>query len=221
VIPAARRGRAAFTLIEILLAVSLVAIIMAIAYGVVVSTVKAQERIEETTLGTEIGPVLLNQFRQDVEAAFAPDQETDWFLGQDRKGGVGDRDRLDFVSDVPSLGAEDAYAEPRFNNVNEVGYLVDDNRQRPGELVLYRREDLWIDEEPLKGGKLTAVYDRVLTFDIQYWDGEKWVESWSSKASEGSLPPAVKVVVKLLVPDKSAQNGVVARTYSITVVRPR
>jgi len=217
----ARRRRAGFTLIEIFLAISLVAIIMAIAYGMVVSTVQAQERIEETTLGTEIGPVILNQFRQDVESAFVPDKDKDWFLGQDRKGSIGDRDRLDLFASIPAFGADDAYAEPRFHNVNEIGYIIDDNRQRPGELVLYRREDYFIDDEPMKGGKMTAVYDRVQAFDVQYWDGEKWVESWSSKASEGKLPVGVRLIMRLLIPNKAAEGGVVARTYSITVVLPR
>jgi len=213
-----RRG---FTLLEILLAIALVAIIMAVAYGIVVSTVQAAERIEETTLGTEIGPVILNQFRQDVEAAFVPDQEKDWFVGQDRKGSSGDRDRIDFVAGVTAFGADDSFAEAKFHNVNEIGWLVEDSRKNAGETVLYRREDYFTDDEPLKGGRMAALYDRVVAFDVTYWDGEKWVESWQSKANNGKAPAAVKLVMILVIPDKTAEGGVRRRTYSISVVLPR
>lgn len=212
--------RAGFTLVELMLAITLVALMMVVVYGVVVSTIHAQERIEEVTLGTEVGPVILNQVRQDLEAAFVPDAEKDWFVGLQKQASDGDRDRLDFATAVLSYGTEDGAAEARFHPVNETGYQVVDNPKRPGEGILMRRLDPFIDDEPLKGGRLTALYDRVKSFDVKYWDGEQWQEQWASAPAEGQLPRAVKIDLKVLVPDRGTKEGTVLRRYSLTVRMP-
>ncbi len=216
-----RSGSGGFTLIELLLAILITALIMVAVCGIVLTTVQAEERIEETTLGTELGPVILNQIRQDVEAAFLPDNTKDWFVGLDRQVSSGSRDRLDFVAGVMGFGSDDPQADPKFNSVNEVGYTADENRNHPGELILYRREDSFIDDDPLKGGHLTELYDRMLSFDVQYWNGKEWVVTWSSKSADNKLPRAVKVELILLVPDKTAEEGFAKRTYAITIVLPQ
>jgi len=102
-------ARAGFTLIEIVLAVALVALVMAVVYGVVISTIQAAERIDELTHGSEIGPAILAQIREDVGAAFLPGTDQDYFVGQERSG----RDRLDFVSSTAVFAAETPMSEPR------------------------------------------------------------------------------------------------------------
>ncbi|HZN61885.1 MAG TPA: hypothetical protein VFC90_05720, partial [Planctomycetota bacterium] len=81
-------------MIEIVLAVALCTLVMALVYGVVLSTIQAAERVDELTHGSEIGPAILAQIREDVGAAFMPGEDQDFFVGQERSG----RDRLDFVS---------------------------------------------------------------------------------------------------------------------------
>ena len=65
-----RTFRKGFTLVELMLAVLILAIMMSIVYGVVVSTVNAAHRVEEITASSEIGPAILTQVRSDLEAAF-------------------------------------------------------------------------------------------------------------------------------------------------------
>ena len=113
-----------FTLIELMLAMLILAIIMTIVYASVVSTMQADERIEELTAGSEVGPALLAQITQDLGAAFIPDDKQDYFVGQDRKGGGGDKDRVDFVSSVMVFDSESPQVEPRFHSVNEIGYQL-------------------------------------------------------------------------------------------------
>jgi type II secretory pathway component PulJ len=221
-----RRHETGLTLLELMLAVFLASVMMSVIYGVVVSTVDAAERIEEVTAGTEAGPAIMNLIRSDLEAAICPDAERDWFAGRDRKSGTGDRDRIDFLATVPSFAAEDPQSEPRFHTLNEVGYTLMPSEAVPDENVLYRREDAWRDEDPLKGGRLTALYDRVTHFDVQYWEAPaeegaegRWLPEWSSKEKEGKLPGAVKVTLRLRVTDRLAAGGVGERTFALTVNR--
>jgi hypothetical protein len=198
-----------------MLAILVLAIMMALVYGVVVSTVQAAHRVEEITLGTEIGPSILTRIREDVEAAILPGKEGDYFVGYDRKGGGGDRDRADFVSAVMGYGSEREGEEALFHGVNEVGYQLKDNPREPNSAILYRREDYFVDAEPLKGGRLTELYDRVRHFNLEYWDGEKWRLEWSAKKEKNSLPKAVKIELRIAVDERDSKD--VEKVYSTIV----
>lgn len=208
-----------FTLVELMLAILVLAIMMALVYGVVVSTVQAAHRIEEITLGTEIGPSILTRIREDLEAALIPNDKAEFFAGYDRKGNGGDRDRLDFVSAVMSYGAERDGEDPLFHGVNELGYQLQDSRRDANYAVLYRREDYFLDAEPLKGGRLTELYDRVKHFNLEFFDGEKWRTEWSAKKEKNQLPKAVKIELKIVVDERETRD--VEKVYSTIVTFPR
>ena len=207
------RLRRAFTLVELMLAVLILAIMMSIVYGVVVSTVHAAHRVEEITASSEIGPAILTQIRSDLEAAFMP-KEGEFFVSSKKQSGGGDRDRIDFVSSGMAYGPENEIEEPRFHSVNEIGYQVLESRKNPNVGILYRREDYFIDPDPLKGGRLTELYDRVRAFSLRFHDGEAWRSDWNSKAQKG-LPKAVEIELKILVTDREDQN--VEQTFKTTV----
>jgi len=211
---ASRRG---FTLVELMLAILILAIMMSIIYGVVVSTVSAARRVEEITASSEIGPAILTRVRSDIEAAFVP-KEGEYFVGSKKPGGGGDRDRIDLVSGELAYGSENDVEAARFHSINEVGYQVLENRKNPDVGVLYRREDYFIDADPLKGGKLTEVYDRVKSFSLRYYDGEQWRPDWNNKTQKG-LPKAVEIEVKILVTERDNPN--VDQTFKSTIVLSR
>jgi type II secretion system protein J len=212
-----RRDRRGFTLVELMLAILILAIMMSIIYGLVVSTVSAARRVEEITASSEIGPAILTRVRSDLQAAFIP-KDGEFFVGSKRPGGGADRDRIDFISGEMAYGSEIEGEDARFHSINEVGYQVLENRKDPNVGVLYRREDYFIDAEPLKGGRLTEVYDRVRSFSLRYYDGEAWRPDWNNKAQKG-LPKAVEVEVKILVTDRDNPN--VEQTFKTTVVLSR
>jgi hypothetical protein len=193
--------------------------IMAIVYGVIVSTVQAQERIEEVTRSSEIGPAILSQVRQDLEAALLPKGDETYFVAYDRKGSGGDRDRVDLVTAVMAYGAEREGEDPVFQSVNEVGYQLRDSREDPAFGVLYRREDYFYDKEPTKGGRLVEMYDKVKHFNLLFWNGERWLEDWDNKREGGKLPQAVRVDLKIVAVDRGEKT--VERTYVTTVTFPK
>ncbi len=208
-----------FTLVELLLSVLILAIIMTVVCGVVVSTIQAQNRIEEVAGGSEIGSAILSQMRRDLEGAFLPKTDEEYFLGVDAKGGGGERDRIDFVTSCLAYGAEREGDDSVFHSVNEVGYQVGENRDEAGVGVLYRREDYFLDREPLRGGRLMELYDRVVHFNLQYWNGEEWVKDWSNKRDGGKLPRAIRIELRLLVNEGGDRDQ--ARNHVLTVTFPR
>lgn len=211
-----RRG---FTLLELTLTVLIIAIVMALLYGVVASTVQAAQRIEEIMHGTEIGPAILAQIRDDLEGAFLSDAKAEQFVGLDRQGASGGRDRIDFITTTMAYDSEKD-EEPKFHPVNEVGYSMQDNPKDGTVGILYRRLDPFVDNEPLRGGKLIELYDRVKVFDFTYWDdpAKPTLTSWNSK-EKGKLPRAIKVELVISVPRRGG-DSYEDRRYVMTVTRP-
>jgi len=201
-----------------MLAVLVLAMMMSVVYGVVIATVETSNRLEEITASSEIGPAILSRIREDLEAAFLP-REGEYFASADRKGSSGDRDRVDFVSSVLSYGAEREGDEPRFHGITEVGYQVQDSKSEAGVGVLYRREDFFLDPEPLKGGRLIEMYDRVSHFDLQYWDGKAWRPEWSMRAGQNKLPEAVRIELKIRATERGDRE--IERTFVSIVTLPR
>ena len=212
------RARRGFTLVEIMLAMLLTAIVMSLVYGMVVSTIMAQQRIEQVTRATEIGPAIMSQIRSDLDGAFLPRQDEEGFVGINSQGSSGDRDRIDFVSTTIAYGSEEQSLDPRFHSVNELGYQVRPNPNDTGVGILYRREDYFLDQDPMRGGRLIELYERVLHFDVRYWDGEIWLEEWNSRNMEGTIPRAVRVELTILVNDREDANR--EKFYKTTVTFP-
>ena len=205
-----RRQDRGFTLIEVVLAVALCALVMTLIYGILVSTIDAAGRIEELTHGSEIGPAILSLIREDVGAAFLPGDDQDFFVGQERGG----KDRLDFVSSSAVFAAETSGAEPKIHSINEIGYQVKEDSE--GVPILYRRVDPFVDAEPLRGGRLIALAP-VTQFKVTYWTGKEWVPTWVSSKAENKLPTSVRIEMKLRVPDRRAEGGTAERAYSTII----
>ena len=205
-----KNRRAAFTLLEVILAVALCALIMSLIYGVVISTIHASEQIEQITQGSEVGPAILSLMREDLGAAFLPGKDQDYFVGQSRAG----RDRLDFVSSSPVYAAESAGSEPKIHSVSEIGYQVKESRE--DGLVLYRRVDPFVDAEPLRGGRLIALAP-VTSFKVTYFENGAWVDSWASSKHENQLPSSIKIELKMKLPDSAAKEGVAEKTFSTVI----
>jgi prepilin-type N-terminal cleavage/methylation domain-containing protein len=212
-----RPARGGFTLVEIMLSVLLLSIIMTIIYGVVVSTIEAAQRVEEINQAGEIGPAILGQMREDLEGAFLLPKIPESFVSIPKRGTSGDRDRIDFVTSRMAYGTRVDGGDPSFQSPNEVGYQVVESKTDPSLGILYRRQDYFVDNEPLRGGQLTELYDRVRSFRVEFWNGQQWMSDWNSKREKNTLPVAVRIQLKLLVSD---HDKPVEQTFTSVVTYP-
>jgi type II secretion system protein J len=226
-----RRG---FTLLEILLTMVVLALLLSGVYAVLVGTIQAVERVEYVTQRSEIGPGILRIVARDFEHAVMPGgRPAGAFLGKNQGYGAFSTDRVDFVANVPTLGPFEALggkggAPPRPSPMNEVGYRLMPNPFAPGLFRLFRRESYYVDEDPLSGGMLFEVYDRVRSFQLEYFDGKEWRPQWSS-LEMGGMPVAVRVgmTIEVGTPDAERsttttdEGNVKLLSYQLVVMIPR
>ena len=206
----ARRG---FSLVEVLIAMAITALIMNTVSQALESTSKAVDAIHNLVESESTGPKVLELLREDLARLAVYDTKDYKLLKGDNEMIFGaDADRLDLVVysqskvpfEVPGMRV------PTRAAVNEIGYRVRESPLRKDFLELYRREDPMLDDRPLKGGSFTLMYDRVVSFDLGYAanpeNSPAWKDNWDSE-SEESLPFAIRVFLEMEVqPRKSYES---------------
>jgi prepilin-type N-terminal cleavage/methylation domain-containing protein len=205
--PAHARG---FTMVEMLVVLAIVGFMMATIYGTLYSTLKISRDVNLRVSGSKVGPLLLDQVEHDLRGLFAYNIHGKSLLrGENLRIGGMDADKLSFVSQVPSTTAWVEDDKSIFASVNEVSYGLSQNPENSDYLLLWRGEDFFVDDEPLKGAKGTPLYRRVTGFNVVYYrelgeDAEKF-DDWDP-AKEKSLPAAIEVTLSMEV-DPSAVAG--------------
>lgn len=194
-----RRG---FTLIELLLAVAILSIVMAIVYASFITVVNSSAAVQVAAEELRLRTFLSETLSVNLSSIKATDDPTYAFYGVNNDGADGPLDAMRFVSSTPLLGG---MAMP--GDVKEVRVEAIDRRE--AESLLNFAEDeaaaegppvvMRVTETPLSAGnvqeltaedgyfKADANYEApswtapVQTLDIEYFDGEEWVEEWDSE----------------------------------------
>ena len=202
-----RRG---FTLLEVILAVTILALVGTMIYGGFSQTALNKARVEGTADHSRIVHMALNRIVRELTMAFvsthanpSPDLRVveTAFIGHD----FGRDDRIDFTS----FSHRRLYRNARESDQNEISYFVTADPDDPDSQVLARREQNRIDEDPRRGGKSQILVRNVEDFDIQYYDPllNEWVETWDTEnvlAQPNRLPTQVRI--KLTVRDPNRPN---------------
>lgn len=70
-----------------------------------------------------------------------------------------------------------------------------------GENHFYRRESLWVDEFPERGGNVYQVFSGFKSILFEFWDekNKEWKRVWDSESSDNLniLPPKVKITMDI------------------------
>jgi hypothetical protein len=78
----------------------------------------------------------------------------------------------------------------------EISYYTD---TKDDQLMLYRREDPIIDDEPEVGGKRYILLENIKTFNLRFFEANRgnWVEDWDSTRSYNMnrLPSKVEITI--------------------------
>jgi general secretion pathway protein J len=193
-----RRG---FTLLEVLLALTLLAVLMTLVEGVYSGVSRSSRDAAQDTREVHEAAVFLDRLANEISAAYVsppadPTLSTSWFvLTLDIDG----RASLAFTTRLSPEEPSDALT----GRPAEVAYYVE--RDEDGVARLRRRSSWEVDTDPEEGGlPYDALPDLALTrLDIQCYDGEEWHDTWDSRERTQApyLPSALSVEIAWGDPD--------------------
>ena len=193
------RATRGFTLLEVLIAVAITGIIGVMVADSFRRAALLRDLATEQEARFGGARVALTRVATEVSEAFLSDhydrkryrERPTVFIGRDR----GDEDTLLFTTMAHTRIAPDA----KQSDQAVVEYSVESDPDSPDDLVLWRRENPRIDENPDRGGTRARVLDHVRAFDVSYWDWKRqeWAREWSSNGVDhpNQLPTRVRFQV--------------------------
>jgi prepilin-type N-terminal cleavage/methylation domain-containing protein len=195
-------SRAGFTLVELVISSSLMALILVSAYLCLHGAISTQRLIEPRVEVIQTARVVLAQMSADLRCACPLSKESE-FLGVHRMSGEMEADSVDFATHNYTP------RRPREGDFCAVSFFLDKDPQT-GRLTLWRRRNPTIAPNPLSGGIREELADGVAGLRFEYSDGYEWYESWGDvegrRKSQDSLrhhgnlyglPDAVRITLWL------------------------
>lgn len=210
-----RRGRAAFTLVELLMATTLTGLVLGGAFMSLSVVLRGYKEFSGKSNVSETARLILERMQSDLEAAFlSPHQDTTRFVGMDIQSGDFETDILTFISRIHNPVETGGGS----SDLAEIQYYIDQDDTTP-ERWLLRRYDFSPDMDPFSGGDIALLGPQVVYLDFQYFDGAAWWPDWDSTES---VPLAVYLTLGFFIPrqvdDEPTLENI--QTFSTTVWIP-
>lgn len=200
-----RRG---MTLIEVMLAVGILAAVMAAGWGSYIAATTNQQRMQEINDRLHGVEQAVNRIVRDMSTAFITAHGDDDSQTEIRyqTGFLGTSDRVAFTS----MGYVRMFRNEKVGDQSEISYYLKDMRNSDGDLATYlvRREQAPINDDFTRGGTILPLLDHVLSFKLSYWDDAKaeltisddgWVDEWDTEHTDykNRLPSRVKIEIEI------------------------
>lgn len=214
--------RKAMTLVEVMVALGILAVIGTITIATLSNTLQAREILSENDDHQQSVRVALDTITRELELAYltfntqVPNSYMTVFVAKDESP----VDRLWFAT----LSHQRLYRNARESDQTEITIWAEDDPELDGAYVLMHREAPRIDNEPDEAGVIYPLAYGVKRFTIRFLDPTtcEWADEWDTTSTEqdGRLPRAAQVVLGVLGPDPDdAENEeLVERSYATTVL---
>lgn len=187
-----------FTLLELMLAIAILSIVMAMIAGsfraVAQSKIHGEDRLETDRAGRAILRQMSNELRCAVQTLFVPSQVVLIGTGQMR-GGV----PVDALT-VSTLDPGHRHSIVSFGTEDLVSYTTSPNPDHQKWFVLSRSQrSALLGQGDAAAAPPIVLADNLLGLHIRYYNGTQWFESWNSTMLPHGqqLPVAVSIDLEL------------------------
>jgi general secretion pathway protein J len=212
--------RAGFTLLEVVVAIGVLALIGTLTFGTVAGAIEVRDVLERRDRTTQQARIAMDRLRRDLQLAYltkntgAVNTYRTLFVGQDDAAD----DRLWFAS----LSHLRLYKDARECDQTEITYWTEADPNAEDARVLLRREAPRIDHEPEKDGIIQPLAYNVRSFDVRFLDSQtnEWREEWDTTGADtpNRLPRAARITLTMLAPDPEDDSRTIEAPYATTVL---
>lgn len=198
--------RSGLTMIEAMLAITILAMIGTAVYSAFIQTAMNKERIEESIDRHRVVAAALDRMQREISMAFVSiHYPQNLSLRTVHTAFIGQKSRLDFSS----FGHQRLFRNAKESDQNEVGFFLARHPEERGKTVLARRAQPRIDEHPDRGGRLEILLEDVRELEFEYLDPTTslWTNTWDTTQATGQinrLPSQVKIAIR--IPDPARPN---------------
>lgn len=190
--PSARpRSQAGFTLIEVMLAVGILASLTGLMWLSIANMFRTRDAIEERSERYQQVRITLNRMSEEIASAYVagPEFGAEEIPGEESFGLEGEEDALPALPSgelmqLGFIGRDDELSFTSFAHVRtsprerssnhaEIGYFIRTERdEEDGRMVkkLMRREDVSADDDLQKGGVIYTMLPEIESVKFEYWD---------------------------------------------------
>lgn len=198
-------NQSGFTLLEILIAMGILAAMAGMISEVLNGVVLAKNRTEENARLTHAINVGLSKIYDDFNMAFLTDATFQGKQGAFVTAFVGEEESVDFST----MSHVHYVKNARDSDQVSVGYSL--RRNDEGMTNLMRRESDFLGEKIDEGGAAFVLIPNLKTFSFSYYDSNEksWKGDWDtdSVTSAGRLPYMVKIVMTVYGNVVDAEGG--------------
>ncbi len=210
-----RRAPRGFSLLEVMIAVAITAVIGAMAAGVFQQVDHAASLARDQAERYAGARLALTRLSRELSMAFLS-EHYDRARFRDRPSLFkGQEDKLLFSTMAHVRLVQDA----KESDQSLVEYLVERDPVSGGD-ALFRREKVRLDDEPDRGGRKDLVATHVKGLSLQYWDlkRKEWVREWSTRTPEklNELPTRVRMVLEVTLADGRTEKFSTQARVAIT-----
>ena len=195
-------GQRGLTLIEVSMAVGILALMATLTWGSIARSFDAYEAVTDIDRRYHNVRVAMNRMATELSMAFLTSDQRHRNSRTGRKwithfksDPKGDFHEIHFVSFSHQLLRSDA----KESDQNEIAYFGDRDRDNPDVMNLMRREASIIDTEWEEGGRAYALAENITSFKLRFWNDRKqdWTDEWDTENTEfrGRLPSIVEITM--------------------------
>jgi len=198
------RNRRAFTLVEMLVTSSMLAMIAAAGFAVFSGGIRSAAKARRCGRMISQGQLALQAMAADIRSAVAHGDTR--LTSLDVKYEGRNCDTIDFIVARPNPERK----QPDESGRSEVGYYIDKNPDTKPRLL--RREDRTLDDDPLEGGAASVIGPAVTDLELEFFDGMMWRSGWEEQTG---FPRGVRLQIVVVDEDEIEKPMVFRTTVSI------
>ena len=199
-----------FTLLEVMIALTILAVMMAVGWGSFSQIAKAKQHFEAAQDRYREANVAMSRLSHDLSMASVSGSEDraqleprEFFVGETS----GSIDTLRFTT----FSHMTLYADANESDQTAVSYYAGPDRENSSKTSLYRREVRRIGNERQSAlpGQTEVLFSDVEKVELSYWNvqNKDWQDTWSTQMVEGTIPhPPDRVKIELTFLDERGKE---------------
>lgn len=186
------RSRAGFTLLELILAMTVTAVVSAVLFTSLSGSFKTRKNAEDHLAGRAMARHVIAILRKDwLSIPSAGGRISGVFIGEDESGmNNADADTLTYITSNQELASDQDLADLR-----QVDLRLLRSNEDPDYYVLTRLVTGNLLATTTPSPAVQVIARRVVSMNLQYYDGGEWLDEWDSVDRENEIPLAIEVVL--------------------------